>query len=236
MTIEKFRKTEGFQPPDLPVYDLVAGNGTFRIRKTVSYVSSVQVGKGRSGLKPHKQSLELLLPPIKWREFLTLLKFFRDISTRLHAESIILVYYNPEDGTYFFDPPEQTVMSVGIDYEGQPSPDGFYHVGDIHSHNDISAYHSDIDDEDEWKTEGLHIVVGHTQQIPDVCASVVVDRVRFHINTRTIINFPTAGRKPPKEWTERVKTRRLHETCDDRSGRQRRVGGTVLSTVSRLFS
>jgi len=73
---------------------------------------------------------------------------------------------------------DPVVEECGDDYSHQ-----YMHVCSIHSHPDFNAYHSGVDDRDEFDWDGLHLTIGGVMK-PDfeISASITLQGTRFMLD------------------------------------------------------
>lgn len=78
------------------------------------------------------------------------------------TEVMICLSYNPKKKQWFASVPKQSGSGASVRYDGddEKEPKGFYFMGTIHSHPNMSAFWSGTDIEDQTRLTGLHIVVG----------------------------------------------------------------------------
>ena len=136
--------------------------------------------------------------------------FFKKYTEIGNFEVMIRVYYDAVDKDYVVECPQQVVTPVRIDCSYNPDYIGrnslrYIPVLEIHSHNVMRAFFSDVDDEDE-KRYGLYAVVGRLDtdspeiilraKANDSQVRVPVDEV-FEIENLTLNDYPI-------EWESNV--------------------------------
>jgi hypothetical protein len=111
---------------------------------------------------------------------------------------------------------------VTFDLDDGDPPSESRVVGTIHSHSSFGAFASSVDEDDESGLDGLHVVVGDfDKRRLSYSAAIVVDGVRFHMKTGSLIERPRRLAEPPEEWLGKVKLappRRLHQPNGPVSG------------------
>ena len=73
---------------------------------------------------------------------------------------------------------DPVVEECGDDFSHQ-----YMHVCSIHSHPDFNAYHSGVDDKDEFDWDGLHLTIGGVMQDDfEISASITLQGTRFMLD------------------------------------------------------
>ncbi|MGU3473208.1 hypothetical protein ACLBWT_18930 [Paenibacillus sp. D51F] len=197
-----------------PINILAARDGYYEVRENAIgvFVAKAEVVEE---LEPCREGFKLNLPKIPENLFVQLVSFFADYA--MHEVEVMGVFYwDTETKRYVLDVPFQEVSKVKVDACYSEFPTHFVKVAEIHSHNTMKAYFSDIDDADELGTM-LYGVVGRLQQgIREITYNV---RTRAGVAGRFIPLEPSAiieGDYPefavkslepaeyPKHWHDRV--------------------------------
>ncbi|MGQ4893373.1 MAG: hypothetical protein ACP6IQ_01970 [Candidatus Njordarchaeia archaeon] len=204
---------------------ILANQGLFLKKKNFLYTSISKVDK-IAGLPEVEQTSEII--PIKMQEkfFLHIRAFFQAVYDKFQTEAAVLLYYNPSKKLWAYLVPKQTVTSGGVKYEVdttskiviEPSlkiinkiPKDFVQIGSIHSHAGMSAFHSGIDDNDEFNFDGLHITIGNfndkaytyavrwiingqsiTKSISDI---IETERIKINDTLLSLVNKPELSGK-----------------------------------------
>lgn len=198
-----YLKDDEFQPPEDPIYYIVAANGIFLVKKTTFFTSVTPV-EGIPHLKEEKKRVRLRLPKkIPADIFRQILGFFRGVYEKFHSEAIVLLYWNPAAAEYAVIAPNQTASAGFCKYEVGANPDGMVRVGTIHSHGSLSAFHSGTDDRDERHDDGIHITVGTINEIPSFSCSIVADGQRAKLSLKHLVAKSEEFDFPP-EWLKQV--------------------------------
>ena len=151
---------------------LIGSEGTYAKKETFAYSviqpmfdKSTQKVKGLFDIKPI--ALIKIRGP-KFEEIKPVLDFFVWSANKHDAEAMVYMYYNPETKQYDFIPPTQEVTGASISYDEMPkAAKGFKPLGTIHSHVDMSAFHSGTDTNDQATFDGIHITVGKVRGYPE---------------------------------------------------------------------
>ena len=209
-----YLKDGDFEEPPEDIYYLLAATGLFKVTKTFAFTASTISfspcrGKELSSLDKHEESLDLHLPKkVPYKIFLDCFGFFREIYKRRKSESGALLYWSEQKKEYILTIPEQkTKGRWRLEMDIGPIPEGSdYRLGTIHSHGDLRASHSEIDDADEEHDDGLHITLGDMTGFPSISCSVVVDGSRFMVRPADVFEFePLKMPLVPEEWIKKVK-------------------------------
>lgn len=177
-------------PNDKILY-IVTKKGTF-LRKDLGTVRSCTKVDTISFLKEIEPYAELKIPQIGKVPLAISLSFLKWVYNTHNTEGGLLIYYNPETQKYLIHAPKQEVLCGGVSWNNreEPIPKGYIRMGTIHSHADMSAFHSGVDIQDEEKFDGLHITIGRLgEDVPTLVASVVVNGTRFPIKKEDIRRY-----------------------------------------------
>ena len=194
------------------VYYLLAENGLYLFKDVNLYKASVKV-EGFPGLLSHSESIELKFPKIPQQVIERAMGFFYEVFYRYRSEAIVLLFYSQSEG-FKIGIPEQFVdrwnswnYQYGVRYKNFPTPHGFYRMGTWHSHCELPASHSAVDDLDEENEDGLHIVCGNLNwEAPSFSVSFVVNGRRFLLNEDRIFEgYSKPILPPPEKWLKKIK-------------------------------
>ena len=222
MTPEVHVKRAGVPLPELPPGGLryvLARDGMYLERHTDLYRTSTRIDGPLVGLSPHEARCELgcgKVPRILGR---VMLAFF-EAAYRLHeGEAALVLLYHPQRRLFRWHCPEQTVevySSYGRLYAYDAIafdlplelPAGFILLGDVHSHGDLGARPSGIDERDEEHSDGLHVIVGRIGRRgpPDYHVDFVMDGRRFNLRPEAVFEDPACRPlpRPPASWMKRI--------------------------------
>jgi len=214
----------GSEPLDSPLHYVVAGNGLFQVRRGTGYRAVLRVAS-IPGLESEQERLEFDFPRLPSALVEQVLGFFREV-WRLHrSEAIALLFY---DGASQFRAvvPRQRCWGWensgglqrafhGVHYEIPPRPEGYVRFGSVHSHGDLPAYASEVDEDDErLQGDGLHVVLGDVDR-PSCSrsAAFVVGGARFALHSDDVLE-PIRARAEthPPQWLAQIETRSGKET------------------------
>jgi hypothetical protein len=131
--------------------------------------------------------------------------FFRGIWTKHKSEGIVFLYYSPfQEGEWNIVVPEQYVTRYQLlgNHPDEPTPNGWYKAGSIHSHGDDRAFHSKQDTQDEKFKSGIYITLGDIENpFFDCSVSVMIKDRRVIIPAQSIIETENLF---PIEWMDLV--------------------------------
>ncbi|MEI6235707.1 MAG: hypothetical protein WCT04_21840 [Planctomycetota bacterium] len=142
---------------------LAGANGLFKQVRNDFYSARVKTDEV-VGLAELKDEATLKVPPLPVELFRRVEAFFVAIFDKYQSEAVVLLLCNPALRKWRVVVPRQSVRGLRVSYDLgtlPPTPEGFELFGTIHSHADISAFHSGTDDRDEIHFDGLHITVGN---------------------------------------------------------------------------
>lgn len=151
------------------------------------------------------------MPLIPMDMIMRIVAFFRYyMHNGVEKEALLNVYYDKQTHTFFMDAPEQTVTKASVDsiISEEYSNNRYIHYMDIHSHNSMKAFFSEVDDSDEKATR-LYTVIGNLHQyFPDV-KTRISNGGKFHeIDPAEV--FELIARPFPNEWRENVHFKDSH--------------------------
>lgn len=129
--------------------------------------------------------------------------FFKQVYKAHKSEAVALLLY--ENGIWDTYIPEQVVSSGAAKYDNLP--DGLRLAGSIHSHGNMTAFHSGTDDHDELNFDGIHITIGKIEYgYPEYAVSLVASGQRFgQLKLADVVEVATNDIEVPKTWMDRVK-------------------------------
>ena len=124
------------------------------------------------------------------------------------TEVMICLSYNPKKKQWFASVPKQSGSGASVRYDGddEKEPKGFYFIGTIHSHPNMSAFWSGTDIEDQTRLTGLHIVVGTSMgTMTSHLISFFLHGKRYD-QTDDVIEMPDTNNLPEvdPEWKAKV--------------------------------
>ncbi len=188
----------------LPAF-VVARDGLYLRKRSLLGLSQTKVGR-IAHLPEGKEFVDYALPKVPADLMARAVGFFRAVYRLHRTEAAVLLVWR--DGSFDLAVPAQKVSSVSVrfDLADGDLPAGSRLVGSMHSHGGYSAFASSIDEDDEAELDGLHIVVGDfDRRRLGYSAAIVVDGIRFHLKTGSLIERPRRLAEPPDDWLRKVK-------------------------------
>ena len=148
------------------------------------------------------------LPRIPAERMTQVLAFFRHfVQNGTENEALLNVYWDKENQEFIVDAPEQVVSKVSVNTKLSEkfSSERYIHYMDIHSHNTMRAFFSQVDDRDEKATR-LYTVVGRLDRcIPEVRTRISNGGKFLEIDPAEV--FEVVDGPFPREWEARVDIR-----------------------------
>jgi hypothetical protein len=188
----------------LPAF-VVARDGLYLRKRSLLGLSQTKVGRV-AHLPDGKEFVDYALPKVPSDLMARAVGFFRAVY-RLHmTEAAVLLLWR--EGSFDLVVPTQKVSSVSVkfDVSDDDLPAGSRLVGTMHSHGGFTAYASSTDEDDEAELDGLHVVVGDfDRRRLGYSAAIVVDGIRFTLETGKLIERPRRLVEPPDDWLMKVK-------------------------------
>jgi len=168
--------------PNDDIFYIIGKDGIF-LKKRVGILESVVPVDKISILENVNLEAKLFIKKVSADEFAKVLSFFREVYKVYKSEAIVLLHYNQRKKKYILQVPPQEVSFAGIDYVKSKLYQGYDLIGTIHSHGNMSAFHSSTDDSDEEHFDGLHITIGNVnEEFVSISTSIVSNGHRFAIN------------------------------------------------------
>lgn len=171
---------EGCDIPEDDICYIIAKGGIY-LKKKLDMVESVAKVSNISFLKDIDSYASIDLPIISGKKIAQVINFFRKVYREHRSEACVVLYYNEATNNIKIDAPKQEVSGASVDYESEDF-ENYHKVGTIHSHANFSAFHSGVDDADEFGFDGLHITLGHVgndDHRVSVSCSIVVNGDRY---------------------------------------------------------
>lgn len=201
------------------IFYVMKGDGIWQIRKNnigIFYIH--QAITEIPGLPSDlKEGWKLNVPLIPVVLFKNALSFFRAVHRKYQSEAYIQFFYNTKTKKYFLYCPTQKVSGCSISYDNDwnfKETENIL-VLEMHSHGDMPALFSTIDDDDE-KSDRFFGVLGNISQYnPDMKFRLSIGGHKIDINIGDIFDV----RKEfldnfPKEWLLKVKKQKIIKQND----------------------
>lgn len=157
------------------------------------------------------------LPLIPMDMMMRIIAFFRYcMHNGNDSEALLNIYYDKHSQEFFIDAPEQTVTNVSIDsrISDDYTDDRYIHYMDIHSHNSMRAFFSEVDNADEKATR-LYSVIGNLDRYFPTVKTRISNGGKYHeIDPAEV--FELVAMPFPDDWKRKVHFRALHS--DDTIG------------------
>jgi len=168
--------------PKDDVFYIIAKEGVY-LKKKLGVMESLAPVKNISILESVTTMAKMHITKIPGKWIAKVIGFFQAVYEEYRSEAIILLFYNEETGKYKIVPPVQQVAGASCDYDKGLTIEGMTMIGTIHSHGNMSAFHSGVDDADEEHFDGLHITLGDLdEEFPSVSSSIVANGHRVMVD------------------------------------------------------
>jgi len=198
--------------PTDPIFYVVAKDGIY-LKKTMGHFDTVSKVQGISILGECETFAILHIAKIPKRKFAQILSLFRAVYQKYKSEVNVILHYNIKRKRFRIDIPPQGVTGASVNYEnGLESYKGYTRIGTIHSHANMSAFHSGTDQGDEEGWDGLHITLGKIgEDYFDISCSVMSNNQRFMVNPEdyiegvTLIEYEVEEKYPSYRYIQGVK-------------------------------
>jgi hypothetical protein len=170
------------EPPTDPIFYVVAKDGIY-LKKTMGHFDTMNKVDAISILGECDTYASLDVAKITARQFTQILTLFRAVFKKYRAEANVILHYNRKRKRYRIDVPRQDVSGASVDYaNGEDTYKDYIRIGTIHSHANMSAFHSGTDHGDELNWDGLHITLGKMdEEYFDISCSIMSGGERFMV-------------------------------------------------------
>ena len=174
--------------PTDPIFYVVAKDGIY-LKKTMGDFDTMNKVESISILGGCATYASLDVAKIAMRQFAQILTLFREVYKEFHAEANIILHYNKRRKKYRIDVPVQGVTGASVDYvNGEDTYKDYIRIGTIHSHANMTAFHSGTDQHDEENWDGLHITLGKmNEEYFDISCSIMSGGERFIVQPEDYI-------------------------------------------------
>lgn len=200
---------------------IISQNGVFVKRKNFLYEGFFKIDKPTflGEIVEDIAATELKIP---YQLFLSIESFFEDTYNKYKSEAAVLLYYNNSENKWAYCVPQQIVASASVSYDISKGatyvvednlengidelPDGEWsQVGSIHSHASMSAFHSGVDDKDEFGFDGIHITIGgFNKAVHEYACRVMYGKKDFKKKLEEVVDCPTVSGLRPGNLLARV--------------------------------
>ena len=150
------------------------------------------------------------LPRIPYALFSQALDLFRYMmeasADGTPLEALVHIYWDKEDEKFILHVPRQSVGHAIVLPDAGEEPldsDRYIHYADLHSHNDMDARFSAVDDRDE-RANRIYMVVGHLEKyFPDLTVRICNGGTHWLIPADTVLE-PLPTQEFPRKWLEHI--------------------------------
>ena len=174
--------------PTDPIFYVVAKDGIY-LKKTMGDFDTMNKVDAISILGDCTSYASLDVAKITMRQFTQILSLFREVYKKFHSEANVILHYNKKRKRYRIDVPLQGVTGASVEYvNGEETYKDYIRIGTIHSHANMSAFHSGTDQHDEEGWDGLHITLGKIDEdYFDISCSIMTGGERFMVQPEDYI-------------------------------------------------
>jgi len=174
--------------PTDDIFYIVAKDGIY-LKKSMGHFDTVSKVDEISMLGECESFALLHVSKITTRQFAQILTLFREVYKKYKAECNVILHYNIKRKRYRIEVPRQDVSGASVDYaNGEESYKNYIRIGTIHSHANMTAFHSGTDQSDEEGWDGLHITLGKMDEdYFEISCSVMSSGERFMVNPEDYI-------------------------------------------------
>jgi hypothetical protein len=212
-------KTAADQWPTDGVFYFETASGRFLCRNSPWFRSSIRVrdmlSSRNAALMPHRESLKVSYPRLARETLEQAVGFFDHVAASLRSEAVLLLVYDLNETRLITLAPRQTGIvgrfengartPMRLEYDRPPLPPGRIYLGDLHSHANLPAFTSCVDDNDET-CDGIFGIVGRVHsEPPEFHLSTLVDGQRFMLSLEMFCEGYERRRQFPEQWLDQVR-------------------------------
>jgi PRTRC genetic system protein A len=172
-----------------------------------------------------EEGWSLSVPKIPINLLGTTVSFFRRIYKKHSSEVFLQFYYDEEKEEYVLHCPKQVVSGASVKYENDPEYDSKILVFEIHSHGNMGASFSCVDDADE-KSDRFYGVIGNiTNFFPDIVLRLVVGGREYEVEVEDLFDTDDElyhTESFPADWLEKIKQKKAKRSRKRRMSRGNR--------------
>ncbi len=193
-----------------PVSYAMCGDGMWEIRRNAvgtffRHAAPMQIPGLPDG---PGEGFELAVPKIPLQLLWQAIAFFREVFAVHKSEAAVRVAYSRKSGKYFLDCPPQEVSAARCHFDRLRVPADSVVVAEIHSHGDLTAQFSSIDDRDEI-ADRFYGVVGHVDDFfPQVTLRLSIGGNHMDVDVPELFDTerdPMGRATFPPGWLDQVK-------------------------------
>ena len=177
------------------------------------------------------------IPLIPMDLVMKIIAFFRYLTcVGDENEALVNIYWDSEDEEFVVDTPEQIVSKTSVHSNENPDylNERYIHYMDIHSHNSMRAFFSDVDNKDEKATR-LYTVIGRLNNyFPEIKTRISNGGKFLEIDPAKV--FEHLSLPFPSEWSEKVSFRASHKASQKDIGNKGSGNSDTYAANSRHIS
>ena len=195
---------------------VMQGDGVYEKRKNKLGWFTTQIAEIEiPGLKKELSvDWELNVPKIPASYLGTTVAFFRNIYKKHSSEVFLQFFYDLEKKEYIIHCPKQIVSGASVQYSNDENfeDETKILVFEIHSHGNMHAFFSSIDDSDE-KADRFYGVIGSvTEFFPEMKIRLLVGGRAMDVEVEELFNLDEEMyhvENYPKDWAARIEERKV---------------------------
>lgn len=195
---------DGVHDSTRPIKFIMSKNGVMKVVQ--NSIGLFIVGtKDVPGLPDLGEGVLLNIPKVPYPMLLQTITFFRAVMEKFNnTEAMVQFYYDRSTSSYIMHCPDQEVSGASIKFKRDQSMDDKYTlVMDIHSHNTMGAFFSNIDDADEKETRIFGVIGKLKNDDPEMKFRISVGGDFKEISVFDIFEYPFPEASFPKEWLDK---------------------------------
>jgi len=197
---------------------VLSGDGVWEIRKN-------SIGVFRNHICPCEikglysnftEGFELSVPKIPASFLDFTLSYFRQIYQKCSSEVFVQFFYEPEADSYSIFVPEQKVGPASVKYERDLEYEkGKIFVFEIHSHGNMNAFFSSIDNADEKEERFFGVIGKVSSRKPELTLRYCVGGVTRNIEIEELFDIMEPNKKFVAPIERIIETRYVEDMEED---------------------
>lgn len=197
---------EGFSLENIPdSFAYVIDSKGWKIFKRTAVAESIIAIDEVKGFDKCKETVSFLSSKLPVDLIRRVTAFFIAVYEKQKSEAVGYLYYKPDTKEWDFIPPAQTATGASAKYDQAPKKEGWLIAGTIHSHGNLSAFHSGTDHKDEEFFDGVHITIGRVNAVPEYACSLMAQGARCKFDYVDLIEDFVPSSEIPENWMEAIK-------------------------------
>ena len=194
-----------------PIAFVLQGDGLWQVRRNQIGTGFLHMYKEKiPGLKsPLVEGWDLAVPLIPFESFTKAVAFFRSVYKKHKSEAFIQFLYDPEAQAYSIHCPKQTVSGGSVKYTRDKEDEKGIFVLEMHSHGNMDAFFSTIDDADEEEDRFFGVVGNVDEYMPTAKFRASIGGKWLEMEIDDIFDTSLLKNDFPQKWLKNIKKEKV---------------------------